>query len=502
MTDEFMEVFAVDVDDLVPDESNPREPDDARMHLLMLSLQKMGFVMPIYADNSYMILSGHQRLTVAKRLGYKQVPVVFVDTKGKHMHGINLLFNRITNDFTAFDTGKKVKDKLSVQTLMSKAEEIPDFEINFQDDSAYDCIETNLEGLGTKQVDQYNKKSCTMADQFRRKGIRIPAVVTESGWVVNGIHRLFNAKEKGEDTWPVVTISDDLGELCLNFLNYLSMDYKVNEGFEALLRFSAYRRPQNNRGDLPKSYRFWANGEVTLPDKDSYSTAYWRKFRDMHGSCLDFGGGLCKVAPLLNSKGIECVDFEPYRINRESGVGKPDVEYSKKKAGEFLDAVASGVQFDSIFLASVLNSIPFYRDRMCVLAIVHALCNYGTIVYGTCRDISDFEYEYQGIRNANYFVFDSEPHVRLGDGLENPKIQKFHTEEEAAKMFKNFWSKYEFWKGGNVFYFRCSAPKRLNPKVLRQALEFEFDLPYADGSSMGLAKKAVQSFSKRLGIEI
>ena len=100
-------------------------------------------------------------------------------------------------------------------------------------------------------------------------------------------------------------------------------------------------------------------------------------------------------------------DFEPFRIDPDSGVGKPDPDYSRLKAKEFLDKVAAGVEFDSIFLCSVMNSIPFPKDRMVVLVIVNALSTKDTVTYGTCRDISDFEYEYGGIRQANYFKFDA-----------------------------------------------------------------------------------------------
>jgi hypothetical protein len=139
---------------------------------------------------------------------------------------------------------------------------------------------------------------------------------------------------------------------------------------------------------------------------------------------------------------------------------------------------------------------------MAVLAIVHALSDKDTCIYGTCRDISDFNYEYGGIRNANYFVFDSEPGVRIGDVMRNPKVQKFHTPEEAQTMFSRLWNKVELSPGGNVFYFKLSSPKGINPKVVGQALEIEFNLPYSDGSTMNLVVAAKAAFTKRLGMKI
>lgn len=600
-----------------PDPKNPRESDDARLHLLRLSLQKLGFVHPIYANKDGMILSGHQRHRVATDLNFKHLPVEFCDLKPEQEKGINVLFNRATNDMTAFDTGKSSEEKIEIGDLMAQAEAMEDYPN--EDFLAYYAEETDITGLGKSITDQYNRKSMLITATLRRYGIRIPIVMTESGDIVNGVHRLFEARHEGIKSWPVVTIPDAHGALALNLLNYLSMDYAVDGEFATMLRYSAYRRPQNARGILPKGMRFWAAGERTIPDSDAYSKEFWENFRHIHGrSILDFGGGRCKVAGHLNAKGFECLDFEPFRLamdrpefgigqgadngpgrstgdvrlgeegdssaaggniggstvlsndggmerrgrrrrkaagvgvesptgrgrlprgsgetegesngrrrrRRSVGVGdvgggdisgdiagghtgdivggggKPDPVFSRECATRFLDDIEAGRKFDTIFLASVLNSIPFPRDRQCVLSVVHALCSFETITYGTCRDISDFSYEYSGIRNATYFVFDSEPGVRLGDALSNPKIQKFHTQDEFKESAKHFWKRVETWKGGNIFYWRASAPKRVNPTVLRQALEFEFDLPYADGSTMALGERAVEAFSRRLDLEL
>ena len=487
---------------IYPDESNPREADDVRTHLLRLSLRKLGFIQPIFLNQDGLILSGHQRHSAALDIGYETAPVETVEISDKDRRGINVMFNRATNDFTAFQTGSSQRDSIEIADLMAMAEEMDDWE--GEDFLAYNCAERSIVGMGDAIADKYNRKSLLIASSMRRKGVRIPIIVSESGEVLNGVHRLFEARHEGIDSWPVIEVPDDVASLTNSMLNYLSMDYSVDGEFAEMLRYSAYRRPQNNRGMLPKAYRFWANGNRTLPDADSYSTRYWRKFRDLHGTYVcDFGAGLCKVSPALAEKGIECVDFEPYRINPDSEIQKPDPVYSRQKAREFLQTIATADKpFGTVFLASVMNSIPFPRDRQCVLAIVHALCDIRTQVCGTCRDISDYEYEYSGIRNATYFKFDSEPGVRLGDALSNPKIQKFHTQEEFKQQAGFFWNKVETWKGGNVFYWRATAPKRKNPAVIRQALEFEFELPYADGHPMGMSEFAIECFSRRLGIEL
>ncbi len=493
----------VSVEDLTPDRTNPRKPDPARLGLLRLSIAKLGFLMPVFSDRATgLLLSGHQRLTVSKELELATIPVQYVDIKQEDIAGVNILFNRSTNDFGAFDTGAIAREKLDIDAVIAAAEELDDADPD--QPLAINCKDEPVAELAKLAADKFNDKAANQAQAIMRMGIRIPAVVSESGMIVNGVHRIFAALQQGVTHWPVVRIPDAYASVALNFLNYLSMDFHVDDDFKKLIRYSAYRRPQNNRGVVPKSYRFWANGCRTLLDRDSYSPEYWTKFRDIHGlSVLDFGAGLCKVAPYLQTKEIDAIDFEPYRIDPDAGNGVPSPEYSKQQAKRFLDQVSDPRRkFTSIFLSSVLNSVPFAEDRLVVLAIVHALCSRDTVVYGTCRDISDFNYEYGGIRKANYFSFDSEPGVRVGDVMRNPKIQKFHSQDEAKVMFSRFWKGVETWPGGNVFYWKLTAPMGFRPDIVGKALELEFDLPYSDGTTMGLVDYAKKAFSKRLGVTI
>ena len=498
------DITMVSVDALTPDKNNPRKPDPARLGLLRLSIAKLGFLMPVFADRATgLLLSGHQRLHVSKELGLTKIPVTYIDIKPEDISGVNILFNRATNDFTAFDTGSIARDRMDISTIIELAETLDDADRDCP--CALSCKEEAIAEIARSLADRYDKKPTMLATSVLRMGIRIPVVISTSGQVVNGIHRIFAALENGLTTWPVIRIMDAHALVATNFLNYLSMDFHVDSDFEKLLRFSAYRRPQNNRGVVPKSYRFWANGHRTLLDKDSYSTEYWVKFRDIHGhSILDFGAGLGKVAPYLQTKGIDAIDFEPLRIDPDKDSGVPDPAYSRSQAKRFLEQIADPARvFDSIFLSSVMNSIPFLKDRLMVLAIVHALCNRKTVVYGTCRDSSDFNYEYGGIRNANYFTFDTEPGVRVGDVMRNPKLQKFHTHDEAKAMFSRFWKSIEFWPGGNVFYFKLCDPMGYNKAALGQSLQFEFgDFPFKDGTTMNLAQEAKAAFGKRLGCKI
>lgn len=493
-------IHLVPPEELTPDKKNPRKPDQARLGLLQLSIQKLGFLMPLFREKkSGLLLSGHQRQTVSLALKEPLIPVEDIDVDEEDILGINLQFNRLTNDFNSFDTGRGAQSRLKIQEVIELAERLPDREpgVHF----ASGCKVEDVRSLTAHIGGLYDKKAIMSAANFLKKGIRIPAVVSQSGRVVNGVHRIFAAIEQGDGTWPVVRIPDEYAEVALALLNYLSMDFHVDDDFKDLLRAGAFRRVSNNRGVVPKSYRFWANGHRTLIDRESYSQEYWVNFRELHGNnILDFGAGLGKVAPYLRSKGMNAHDFEPYRVDPDTKKGEPDVEYSRSMAKQFLAAIADPeLKFDSIFMSAVLNSVPFPEDRLKVLNIVNALSTRQTKVYGTYRHISDFNYEYGGVRNAGFFVFDSEEGVRLGDIASRPKLQKFMDEEEADAYFKRFWLTAQHWRGGNVSYFMLANPKTVNLKALGQSLDFEFgELPFRNGQKMGLAKEARKAFESRL----
>ena len=48
----------------------------------------------------------------------------------------------------------------------------------------------------------------------------------------------------------------------------------------------------------------------------------------------------------------------------------------------------------------------------------------------------------------------------------------------------------------------CTKPKPIDPEFLGAALDFEFDLAYPDGTTLGLAKEARAAFGKRHGIKL
>jgi len=78
----------------------------------------------------------------------------------------------------------------------------------------------------------------------------------------------------------------------------------------------------------------------------------------------------------------------------------------------------------------------------------------------------------------------------------NPNTHPRHQVELLAKNIRHFG-----WRHPITVSMR-SGPLPVDMARLREAIDFEFDLPYPDGSRMGLAAEARAAFSKRLGVKL
>lgn len=95
-----MSVEEVAIDDLLPDPANPRRISDAQLEALTGSLKEYGFVQPVLARHEdKTVIGGHQRLTAARRLGYKTVPVTYLDLTTEQARVLNLGLNKISGEW-------------------------------------------------------------------------------------------------------------------------------------------------------------------------------------------------------------------------------------------------------------------------------------------------------------------------------------------------------------------------------------------------------------------
>jgi hypothetical protein len=228
-----------------------------------------------------------------------------------------------------------------------------------------------------------------------------------------------------------------------------------------------------------------------------------------HGKViLDFGAGHLYETKILRSIGMQVTPFEPYRVDASEEISKQE---SISLTREFLyDISHRQLQYTSIFISSVLNSVPFAEDRKHIACICAALASPHTKLYAAAtsmnqagmRQVQGGKYLSKTQATAKLFMLEYEPGITLGDISNQPKVQKYHTLKEFYGLFKEFFEIVSVNDSNHNVQAVCSKPLKINTKTLRKALEFEFDLPYPDGSRMGLVDEAIEAFSMRLGIKL
>lgn len=90
------------ITDLTPAEYNPRKrltPADAEYIKIQRSLQEFGYVDPIIINADNTIIGGHQRASVMKELGYKEIDVVVVNLDKVQEKALNIALNKISGEW-------------------------------------------------------------------------------------------------------------------------------------------------------------------------------------------------------------------------------------------------------------------------------------------------------------------------------------------------------------------------------------------------------------------
>lgn len=491
-----------------PSAYNPRESDPERLALVELSLRKLGWLLPIYADKSGEILSGHQRHLVAERMGCKHVPVA--PTKAMDLEerkAVNIVFNRGTNDLRTYDTPENLTAALQHSEVEDLAAALPDKDIDGE--GFYPCMATRkveIKPLLEANAGRWIDYATSIARSLYHKGIVMPLVVDPDLRVVNGLGRLKMLAEKSHAEAQVVTVSRQEAPLAEALLNLLSMDFDIHRRYADLLRHNSFRRAHQVRPCLGRGFVFAVVKKGAANHFDICNPKHLAKWKATYGTCvLDFGAGHLTETQMLRAQGIDVTPFEPYRLGKGNEIDKAG---SVALARQFLLAVESGKRWDSIFISSVLNSVPFLEDRQHIVTLCAALCTVRTRLYAAAmseeapdlRSASgeDFLKNSRGIS----FLLPYEPNIKLGNFSGKPKVQKYHTPREFHELFRARFSVVQVTRGADNVEAACAVPLPLDREALRAAVEFEFDLPYPDGSRMGLVEAAKHAFSRRLGVTL
>lgn len=129
MSEEKIKIEHVSINLLKESVYNPRILTEKQEKDLTKSIQRFKLIDPIIANKhkgrEYFVISGHQRLKIARKLGYKTIPVVFVDLTPEKEKMLNLTMNRVSGEWnwemlkefnieTLLDTGFDDNDLSSI----------------------------------------------------------------------------------------------------------------------------------------------------------------------------------------------------------------------------------------------------------------------------------------------------------------------------------------------------------------------------------------------------
>lgn len=275
-----------------------------------------------------------------------------------------------------------------------------------------------------------------------------------------------------------------------------------------MLRYGAFRRNRQKRHTFGTAYVIPIFRSRRNADFDVSNPEHMRKWRYACGdSVLDFGSGHGDEARMLREAGIDVTDFEPYRADMSDRVS---FEQGRRSAEVFLRTVREGKRFTSVFLSSVLNSIPFPADREHVVRICASLCGAEGVLYAAARSAEGLSWksQEQGIilsevgTRINAFRVAWERGVTLGDLGVAPKVQKYYERGEFRDLFLPFFREVEIGTKSSSVTAICRQSRPVDSQRLAAALRFEFDLPYPGGRRLGMVEEALAAFGARLGVSL
>ena len=151
-----LEIVQVKITDLKPAQYNPRKWSESATKQLTESISKFGLVDAVLVnsakDRHNIVIGGHFRLKVAKDLGIKEVPVVYIDIPDEAKEKeLNIRLNKNLGDWD-YELLAEFDESLlaDIGFVSEELDEI--FDLSTEDDEIFD-LQKELEKLDIKSID-------------------------------------------------------------------------------------------------------------------------------------------------------------------------------------------------------------------------------------------------------------------------------------------------------------------------------------------------------------
>lgn len=157
-----IQTIEVPINDLIPADYNPRKHDDTATEQLKQSITRFGLVDPVIVNSSLnrknIIIGGHFRWLTAIELGYKTIPVVYVDIPDiEKEKELNLRLNKNTGEFD-WDLLAKFNESFLADIGFSSGEldGIFDIDVPEEFDLEKELKKLNIQKINTQKGDTYD----------------------------------------------------------------------------------------------------------------------------------------------------------------------------------------------------------------------------------------------------------------------------------------------------------------------------------------------------------
>jgi DNA modification methylase len=213
MTHEQLKIQSIAISKLKPALYNPRKWSEEAVEQLTESIQRFGMVDPILVNDAEgrknIVIGGHFRLKVAKDLGYKEVPIVYLDIPDEAKEKeLNLRLNRNLGEW---DLNLLAEfDQALLEDIGFTSEELDDiFDIEVDNPEQFDLkkelAKLDIEEVSVQKGDIYqlgdSRLMCgdsTIEEDFTRlmNGQKADMCMTDPPYILDYLH----AKRHGKPT--------------------------------------------------------------------------------------------------------------------------------------------------------------------------------------------------------------------------------------------------------------------------------------------------------------
>jgi DNA modification methylase len=198
-----IQTVEVPINDLIPADYNPRKHDDTAKEQLKQSITRFGLVDPVIVNSSLdrknIIIGGHFRWLTAIELGYKTIPVVYIDIPDLDKEKeLNLRLNKNVGEFD-WDLLAKFDESFLADIGFSSGEldGIFDIDIPEEFDLEKELRKLNIQNINTQKGDVYDldgsRLMCgdsTIEEDFVRlmNGEKADMCMTDPPYILDYLH--------------------------------------------------------------------------------------------------------------------------------------------------------------------------------------------------------------------------------------------------------------------------------------------------------------------------